>query len=384
MRNALLVTVIFCLATPSVVLSQQSADKVRTRAAAYMAKLERQEGFSGVVLLARDGKVVFARGYGMANLEHDVPNTVDTKFRLGSVTKQFTAVGIMMLQDRKRLSVHDSICIYVHDCPGAWKSITIHHLLSHTSGIPSFTEFPDNDRYERLPMQVVDTIARFKDKPLDFPPGERFQYSDSGYLLLGYIIEQASGEKYEDFIRKNIYEPLHMQNSGYDHPWIILKHRAQGYSSKGDSLINATCMAMDTPLGGGSQYSTVGDLLLWDQALYTETLLSRESLQTVFTPNPGPYPPGWLFGNEGGGYGYGWMIDELFGRKLYHHSGLIYGFSSIIMRYPADKTLVVVLKNQDEEFTGNIHDMKIALVGENLSAILFGADPGSSKYPRNS
>ena len=382
MRNALLVIVIFCLATPSVVFSQQSADKVRTRAAAYMAKLERQEGFSGVVLLARDGKVVFARGYRMANLEHDVPNTVDTKFRLGSVTKQFTAVGIMMLQERKRLSVHDSICIYVHDCPGAWKSITIHHLLSHTSGIPSFTEFPDNDRYERLPMQMVDTIARFKDKPLDFPPGERFQYSDSGYLLLGYIIEQASGEKYEDFIRKNIYEPLHMQNSGYDHPWIILKHRAQGYSSKGDSLINATCMAMDTPLGGGSQYSTVGDLLLWDQALYTETLLSRESLQTVFTPNPGPYPPGWLFGNEGGGYGYGWMIDELFGPKLYHHSGLIYGFSSIIMRYPADKTLVVVLKNQDEEFTGNIHDMKIALVGENISAILFGADPGSQQVPK--
>jgi CubicO group peptidase (beta-lactamase class C family) len=136
-------------------------------------------------------------------------------------------------------------------------------------------------------------------------------------------------------------------------------------------------MAMDTPLGGGSQYSTVGDLLLWDQALYTEKLLSRESLQTIFTPNPGPYPSGWLFDNKGGGYGYGWMIDELFERKLYHHSGLIYGFSSIIMRYPADKTFVVVLKNQEEEFTGNIHDMKIASVGENLSAILFGADPGT-------
>jgi CubicO group peptidase (beta-lactamase class C family) len=169
-----------------------------------------------------------------------------------------------------------------------------------------------------------------------------------------------------------------MQNSGYDHPWVILKHRAQGYSSKGNSLINATCMAMDTPLGAGSQYSTVGDLLLWDQALYTEKLLSRESLQTVFTPNPGPYPAGWRFGNESG-YGYGWMIDELFGRKLYHHSGLIYGFSSIIMRYPADKTLVVVLKNQDEEFPGNIHDMKIATVGENLSAILFGVNRSSQQ-----
>jgi CubicO group peptidase (beta-lactamase class C family) len=314
MRNALLSVLMLCLANSSLVFSQPPAENLSAKVTAYMEELQRRGEFSGVVLLARGGKVLFARGYGMANLEHDVPNTVDTKFRLGSVTKQFTAVGIMMLQERKKLSVHDSICIYVHDCPDDWKSITIQHLLGHTSGIPSFTEFPDNDRYERLPMQVVDTIARFKDKPLDFPPGDRFQYSDSGYLLLGYIIEQASGEKYEDFIRKNIYEPLHMQNSGYDHPWVILKHRAQGYSSKDGSLINATCMAMDTPLGAGSQYSTVGDLLLWDQALYTEKLLSRESLQTLFTPNPGPYPPGWRFGNKGG-YGYGWMIDELFGRR---------------------------------------------------------------------
>lgn len=382
MRNALLVFVIFCLASPSVVLSQQSADNVRTRTAAYMAKLERLEGFSGVALLARDGKILFARAYGMANLEHDVPNTLETKFRLGSVTKQFTAVGIMILQERKKLSLHDSICDYVHDCPDSWKLITIHHLLSHTSGIPSFTEFPDNDRYERLPMPVVDTIARFRDKPLDFPPGERFQYSDSGYLLLGYVIEQASGEKYEDFIRKNIYEPLHMQNSGYDHPWIILKHRAQGYTSDSGSLVNASCMAMDTPFAGGSQYSTVRDLLLWDQALYTEKLLSRESLQTVFRPNPGPYPPGWLLGDKGGGYGYGWMIDELFGHKVYHHGGLIYGFTSVIMRYPEDKTLVVVLKNQDEEFPGNIRDMKIVSIGKSLSAIVFGVDPGPERVPK--
>jgi len=374
MRNTLLLIVILVLASPFLVSSHQTANNLSTKASAYMEKLQRLEGFSGVVLLARDGKILFARAYGMANLEHDVPNTVDTKFRLGSVTKQFTAAAIMMLQERKKLSVHDSICKYVHDCPDSWKSITIHHLLSHTSGIPSFTEFADNDRYERLPMQVVNTIARFKDRPLDFPPGERFQYSDSGYLLLGYAIEQASGEKYEDFIRKNIYEPLHMQDSGYDHPWIILKHRAQGYSSKDGSLVNATCMTMDTPFAGGSQYSTVRDLLLWDQALYTEKLLSQASLQTLFTPNPGPYPPGWLLGNKGGGYGYGWMIDELFGRKLYHHGGLIYGFTSIIMRYPEDKTLVIVLKNRDEDFPGNVRDMKIVSIGENLSAILFGVD----------
>lgn len=378
MRITLPAIVVLCLAKHlSASPPQNSPENLSATAAAYMQTLEREEGFSGAVLLARDGKILFAHAYGMANLEHDVPNTLETKFRLGSVTKQFTAVAIMMLQERRKLSVRDPICQYVHDCPDSWKSITIHHLLSHTSGIPSFTEFPDNDQFERLPMQISDTIARFKDKPLEFPPGERFHYSDSGYLLLGYVIGQVSGEKYEDFISKNIYEPLRMRDSGYDHPQIILKHRAQGYSFEGSSLVNATCMAMDTPLGAGSQYSTVGDLLLWDQALYTEKLLSRQSLQALFTPNPGPYPPGWLLGNKGGGYGYGWMIDELFGRGLYHHGGLIYGFTSIIMRYPADKTLVVVLRNRDEQFPGNIRDLKIVAIGEGLSAIAFGVSPRS-------
>jgi CubicO group peptidase (beta-lactamase class C family) len=216
---------------------------------------------------------------------------------------------------------------------------------------------------------------------LIFHPARDFSIQIRVIFCWGYVIEQASGEKYEDFIRKNIYEPLYMQNSGYDHPWIILKHRAQGYSSNAGSLVNATCMAMDTPFAGGSQYSTVRDLLLWDQALYTEKLLSRESLQTVFRPNPGPYPPGWLLGNKGGGYGYGWMIDELFGRKVYHHGGLIYGFTAIIMRYPEDKSLVVVLKNQDEVFPGNIRDMKIVSIGESLSAIVFGVDPVPQRVP---
>ena len=329
------------------------------------------ENFSGVVLIARNGKVLFARPYGMANLELDVPNTLETKFRLASITKQFTAAAILILQERGKLSVNDKLCTYLPDCPPLWKGITIHQLLTHSSGIYSFTESPDTARYDPLPMPVLDTVALFKDKPLDFAPGTGFHYSDSGYLLLGYIVERASGEKYEDFMSEKIYQPLQMQNSGYDHPWNILKHRAQGYAVKSGSTVNSAYMQMDTPLGGGSQYSTVGDLLLWDQALYGESFLSRASLTAMFTPNSANVPQEWLVG-EKGGYGYGWMIEQLFGRKLYVHGGLINGFSTIIMRYPEDRTLVVALRNQEEDFPGELKKLKIVNIGKGLSAIAFG------------
>jgi len=336
-----------------------------------MKRVRQAEGFSGVVLIARDGKVLFARPYGMANLELDVPNTLATKFRLASITKQFTAAAILLLQQRRKISVSDTLCTYLRDCPATWKAITIHQLLCHTSGIYSFTESDDNDRYDPLSMPVLDTVARFKDKPLDFAPGTGFHYSDSGYLLLGYIVEQASKEKYEDFMRENIYQPLHMKNSGYDHPWLILKHRAQGYAVKDGTMVNAAYMHRDTPFGGGSQYSSVGDLLLWDQALYGNKFLSHDSLKAMFTPNPAKVPAEWLLG-EKGGYGYGWMIEELFGRELDVHGGLINGFSTIIMRYPEDRTLVVVLRNQQEDFPGDLKNLKIVHIGKGLSAIAFG------------
>ena len=262
-----------------------------------MKGVQQADNFSGVVLMARNGKVFFAKPYGMANLELDVPNTLDTKFRLASITKQFTAAAILILQERGKLSVTDVLCRYFRDCPSTWKLITIHQLLTHSSGIYSFTE-SDTARYDPLPMPVLDTVALFKDKPLDFAPGTGFHYSDSGYLLLGYIVERASGEKYEDFMRENIYEPLHMENSGYDHPWIILKHRAQGYAVKDGSAVNAAYMYMDTPFGGGSTYSTVGDLLLWDQALYGEKFLSHLSLTAMFSPNTAKVPPEWLVGDK--------------------------------------------------------------------------------------
>jgi CubicO group peptidase (beta-lactamase class C family) len=232
-------------------------------------------------------------------------------------------MAVMLLQEKERLSVHDPVCKYLPDCPADWQRISIHHLLSHTSGIPSFTDFPDNDDYERKHMTLLATMDRFKNKPLEFKPGEKFDYSDSNYLVLAYVIEKASGQSYESFLKARIYQPLGMSNSGYDHPQLILKQRAIGYLRQGDVVINDShYFVMDTPCGGGSQYSTVEDLYLWDQS--TEKIASRSSLDAMFTPNtPESYQWHGYFK-----YGYGWMLGELFHRKIIWRDGGINGFVS--------------------------------------------------------
>jgi CubicO group peptidase (beta-lactamase class C family) len=225
--TALGLAVLAATRSPAFCHSDQSQD--HDDVAQHMDQFVSSRDFSGAVLVARDGRVLFQKAYGLANREHEVPNKLNTKFRLGSLTKQFTAMAVMILIEREKLRVTDPLCKYIENCPKAWASVTIRHLLNHTSGIPAFTDFPDNDHYEHLPMTPLATIARFRDKPLEFVPGERFSYDDSGYLLLGYIVERASGERYEDFLRKNIYEPLGMADSGYDHPWVILKDRARSW-----------------------------------------------------------------------------------------------------------------------------------------------------------
>jgi CubicO group peptidase (beta-lactamase class C family) len=375
---ALLVAIL----SPAFGLSDRSQDQ--EDAARRMDKFISSRDFSGVVLVARNGHVLFQKAYGMANREHDAPNKLETKFRVGSVTKQFTAMAVMILAERGKLDLNDSICKYVENCPRAWADITVRHLLNHTSGIPDFTGFPDNDHYERLPMTPLETMARFRDQPLEFGPGERFRYDSSGYLLLGYIIERASGERYEDFLRVNIYEPLGMSDSGYDHPWIILKNRASGYERKDGQVANAMIMEMDPPFAGGSMYSTVGDLLRWDQALYSEKLVSRRSIEQIFTPYQGPYMPvepwerGWYARHQ---YGFGWSIAKWFGRDLVWHGGIIHGFCSAILRYPQDRTLVVVLENIEPDLAKAVDpdlDMDPMTIANGLSAIAFGLPSDTS------
>jgi CubicO group peptidase (beta-lactamase class C family) len=318
----------------------------------YMAARVKRDHFSGSILVARDGKILFSQGYGMANLEHDVPNTPHTKFRLGSITKQFTSMAIMILQERGKLNVQDKVKKYLPDAPKAWDEITIHHLLSHTSGIPNYTALPDF--LKTLPVRVTlkELIAKFKDKPLDFKPGEKFNYSNSGYVVLGQIIETASGQNYSSFLKESIFDPLRMNDTGYDNATAIIKHRASGYTRRlGIVLTNCDYVDMSIPHAAGSLYSTVEDIFKWDQALSAHKLVSTKSYEAMFTPVKD-------------NYGYGWMIDKHFDLARYEHGGGIMGFVTIIERYPDEKLLVVALSN--------LENSPIGAIGTDLAAIALG------------
>ncbi|HKX32160.1 MAG TPA: serine hydrolase [Blastocatellia bacterium] len=327
----------------------------------YMSALAKQERFSGSVLVARDGKVLFSRGYGMANLEFEVPNTPQTKFRIGSVTKQFTAAAIMLLQERGNLSVQDPVCKYLAKCPPAWDQITIHHLLTHTSGIPNFTNFPEYAKTMTIPATVDELLDRFKDRPLDFKPGEKMSYSNSGYVTLGAVVEKASGTSYRHFLWLNVFEPLKMTSSGYDTPDQILKNRAAGYSMNNGRKINASYLDMTIPHGAGALYSTVEDLFIWNEALFNDKLLSAKSREAMMTP---------VLNN----YAYGLDVDRKFNRKVVGHSGRINGFMTVLTRFPEEKVTVVVLRNADfgTPAPGRISD--------DLAAIVFGE---TYDIPRN-
>jgi CubicO group peptidase (beta-lactamase class C family) len=335
----LLVVVLLAIST----CAAQTASSVAlaARVDEYLNDLVKQNRFSGSILIARDGRVLMTKGYGMANYETDAPNTPQTKFRLGSITKQFTALAVMMMQERGKLNVQDSVCKYVSECPAAWQPVQIHHLLTHTSGIWNFTGTPDYRKTMSLPSSPAETIARFKDKPLEFTPGERFNYSNSGYVLLGYIVEKISGQTYEAFLRENIFEPLKMMNTGYDNPNTLLKNRASGYSMRSGTLTNALYIDMTIPFAAGALYSTVEDLYLWDQALYTDKLVKQKTLDAAFTPFKA-------------NYGYGFTIDKRFGLKHLTHGGAINGFTTFISRFPDEKATVIVLNNIDTVASGQI------------------------------
>src|SRR5215216_5171044 len=331
-RIIILVALSMMLAASCAAQARNSDQELTAKVDAYIDGLVKANRFSGSILVARDGRVLVSKGYGMADLEDEVPNTPQTRFRLGSITKQFTATAIMMLEERGKLSVQDSICKYVTDCPQAWQGVTIRHLLSHTGGVPNFTSFPDYAKTMTQPTTIDALIARFKDRPLDFQPGERWSYSNSGYVLLGYVIEKLSGKSYEAFMQENIFDPLKMAATGYDSPARIIKHRASGYQPSGNVMINAPYLDMTIPHAAGALYSTVEDLYLWDQALYTEKLISKRSFDAMFTPVKNDY-------------GYGWGINKQFGLTRIGHGGGINGFVTFIARYPEAKAVVIVLSN---------------------------------------
>jgi len=288
--------------------------------------------FMGTVLVARDGNIVIDRGYGMANVEWDVPNTPATKFRLGSVTKQFTAAAILLLEERGQLKIDDRIKTYLPDQPMAWDRITIFNLLTHTSGIPNFTATPEYNAAKGRATTVDQTLGTLRDRALDFGPGEKMSYSNSGYLALGSIIEKVSGQSYEQFVVDNIFTPLGMKDSGYDSNTAIIKRRASGYIKGPVATVNAGYIHMSVPHAAGALYSTTGDLLKWEQALFAGKVVSKASLERMITP----------FKND---YGFGLLSVVDKGRRVIWHNGGIDGFNTRMSYYPDTRTVVIVLSN---------------------------------------
>lgn len=299
----------------------------------------------GFAVLVRKGDTVLSRGgYGMANLELGVPMQADMKFRIASQTKQFTAVAVLQLVQAGKLKLTDTVGSILKDYPAVGRDLTVQQLLTHTAGLKNLSRLPEFRENKPKDATLAEMVALFSGLPLEFKPGTQFRYSNSNYVLLTAIIEAVSKQSYADYLQQHVFTPLGMSHSGYDSASKILPKRASGYEQGPEGLVNARTISMTRPQGAGALYSTVDDLNLWDQALYTDKLVKQPLLQQSFvrhkaldgTPQP---------------YGYGWMMADLQDVPSQEHSGGIEGFSSYIIRIPSEQVYVTVLANSAEADT---------------------------------
>jgi CubicO group peptidase (beta-lactamase class C family) len=319
----------------------------------------RQNEPGAAVLVMKDGETLLRKGYGLADVEQGIEIEPDMVFRIGSVTKQFTAAAILLLEEAGKLSVQDDLRKHLPDYPTRGRVITIEHLLTHTSGIRSYTDMPSFGENIRKDLAVDEVIALFKDEPLAFEPGEKYAYNNSGYFLLGAIIEKASGKSYEAFLQEKIFEPLLMSQTHYGSATRIIPKRAQGYEVVNEGFQNAEYLSMTIPYAAGSLLSTVDDLAKWDRALRKPGFLSRESLEKWWKPFH-------LTNGESIHYGYGWGISDYQGHPVVSHGGGINGFTCHFLRMPEDRIVVAVLTNRADEKTNP------GLVARKLAAAALG------------
>jgi CubicO group peptidase (beta-lactamase class C family) len=337
MKATRLFTLFFVgLITATSAFAQQHVQKIDGLMKQYHAYGQ----FNGSILVAEKGKIIYQKGFGMANMEWGIPNQPDTKFRIGSVTKQFTATLVLQMVEEGKIKLDGKITDYLTDYrKDTGGKVTIHQLLNHTSGIPSYTsrrEFFSES--SRNPYGVADFIKKFASGDLEFEPGSKFSYNNSGYSLLGAIIEKVAGKSYETVLTERIFKPLGMTNTGYDKNAPLLQKRASGYQKTPDGFVNAAYLDMSIPYAAGSLYSTVEDLFKWDQSLQEDKILSAESKKLMLTPGLG-------------NYGYGIRIsDQPVGKtdqkiKTIGHGGGINGFNSLMLRAVEKQQTVIILDN---------------------------------------
>jgi CubicO group peptidase (beta-lactamase class C family) len=349
MKTAKLFTLfIVALATATNAFSQQTAQKID----ALVKQYSDYGQFNGSVLVAEKGKIIYEKGFGLANMEWAIPNQPDTKFRIGSVTKQFTAALVLQLVEEGKIKLDGKITDYLTDYrKDTGDKVTIHQLLNHTSGIPSYTNRPGFfAEFSRDPYNITDFVKKFASGDLEYEPGSKYSYNNSGYSLLGAIIEKVTGKSYETVLTERIFKPLGMTNSGYDNHAPLIQKRAGGYEKRPSGYVNAPYLDMSLPYAAGSIYSTVEDLFKWDLALEGDKIISAESKRLMLTPGLG-------------NYGYGIRItDQPIGKtgqktKVVQHGGGISGFNSLLTRLVDKQQTIILLDNVSlGRYHGNITD----------------------------
>lgn len=304
-----------------------------------LTEFKAEQGPGGVFMVARKGKSIYRKAFGKANLELNVDLSPENVFQLGSLTKQFTAIAVLLLDEQGKLNVNDPVSKYIPDYPSGDK-ITIHHLLTHTSGIKDFTKMKSLREIADKDMSPRMMVDFFKNEPVDFQPGEKFEYNNSGYVLLGHIIELVSAEKYEDFITNRIFKKAGMTHSYYASDRQIINNRASGYQKKENGIVNKTIINFSVPFSSGSLMSTVDDLLKWQNALNQNLLLNAESTKKAFQKYK-------LNNGEEFSYGYGWHLREINGVPTREHGGSIFGFKTMGVFIPNEDIYVIGLTNCD-------------------------------------
>ena len=312
-----------------------AADRIDKIVSAYFNK----DGLGGVILVTNHGKVIYEKAVGKANVELNVPLSNEDVFRIGSLTKQFTALAILQLMEKGVLSLDDDITEFIPDYPTHGNHIAVRNLLSHTSGIKDYTEIdslsPDMRRRNNSP---ADLISFFKNQPMDFKPGDEFEYSNSNYILLGYIIEKLSGKSYAQYINDNIFIPLGMNHSFFDTPEKIIPNRIPGYVDKGDKAVNADYLNPSYAYSAGALMMPISDIFKWHKGLYQYSILKKENLEKAFSPFT-------LNNGQKTNYGFGWELDTLDGSVTIGHSGSINGFSAYEVYLPKEDIYVACFSN---------------------------------------
>ena len=308
-------------------------------------------------LVAQKGKIIYHKAFGIADIELNVPMKTDMVFRIGSISKQFTAISILQLMEKGKLRLQDPITSYVTGYPSSGEKITIEHLLTHTSGIVNVTAMKNFGDIKRKDLTTAEVIDFFKNEPLEFEPGSKWSYSNSGYILLGHIIEKVSGISYAQYLDENIFKPCSMSSSFLGDAARIIKNRASGYAKKGDQTVNAEFISMSIPHGAGGIVSTVEDLYKWNRVLLENKLVKKSTLEKAFQRYK-------LTDGKETDYGYGWFFLNIQGQPTVEHGGGIDGFLTSSIYIPSHDVFVAVFSNS----TGQSPE----LIAAKLAAVTIG------------